>query len=193
MPPVTPSFIPKKNASFRPEVKKRTGFFFLLSIVIFASAGLMHTAAYFYKANLEKKLKIYQNSLRLEESDFEPATLVELSRADAKLRAARTLLDKHTTLQPLFKLLEENTLQSVRFKSFGFAISPDQKKIELKMTGDAKDYAGIALQSDAFGEIKEFKDAVFTDLNLSQSGRISFSFSATLDPALVSFIKNLNL
>ncbi len=193
MPPITPSFIPKKNPAIRPEVKKKTGFFFLLSIVIFASAAILHGAAYLYKASLGQKLKVLENSLRLEESAFEPATLVELSRADAKLRSARSLLDRHTTLQPLFKVLEENTLQSVRFKTFGFTISPDQKKIELKMTGDAKDYSGIALQSDAFGEVKEFKDVVFTDLNLLQSGRISFSFSASVDPSLVSFVKNLNL
>jgi len=193
MPPITPSFIPKKAPAPRLDLKKKTSFFFLLSVVIFASAAILHGAAYLYKISLEQKLKSYQNSLRLEESAFEPATLVELNRVDAKLRSAKSLLDKHITLLPLFRMIEEHTLQSVRFKSFGFNANSDQKKIELKMTGEAENYSGVALQSDAFGELKEFKDAVFSDLNLNQSGRISFTFSASIDPGLISYVKNLNL
>ena len=55
------------------------------------------------------------------------------------------------------------------------------------MTGEARGYAALALQSDIFNKSQYFKDSIFSNLKLNTKGDVIFSFRAVVDPSLVSY------
>ena len=160
--------------------------------MIFAFAVLIlalvaHTGVYFYKESLGEKIKLQSASFDKAQNEFDPSTLLKLVRTEKKMTVAKELIASHVSLSPLFDLLSESTLHSVRFKTFTYKVDHDRGKIALRMTGEALNYSSIALQSDSFGETKKFQDIVFSDLNLDSFGRVIFTFTASVDLALVSY------
>ncbi|MEK7187122.1 MAG: hypothetical protein AAB690_02395, partial [Patescibacteria group bacterium] len=88
-----------------------------------------------------------------------------------------------------FDFLESSTLKSVRFTDFSYGTSP--AGVELVMKGQARSYAAVALQSDLFTKSSHFKNPVFSDLGLDESGNIIFTFRAIVNPNLISYQKQI--
>ncbi len=189
----SPSFIPKKSLITAPSRKAHSsvGLFSLIGILTFVVSIIFYAGTFAYGKVLKQRIVSLTESLKRQEQAFDSDTLFLLTQTDGKLLATRDILRNHTTLIPLFDLLSEATLQTVRFKSFQFASNPELRRFELKMTGEARNYSAIALQSDAFVEKRKLKDIVFSDLNLDQNGRVVFNFSATVDPTLLSYEQSL--
>ena len=59
--------------------------------------------------------------------------------------------------------------------------------MEVVLRGWAKSFNEVALQSDSFAGEKFIQEPIFSDINLDESGNILFSFSAILDPSLISY------
>ncbi|MEK7192509.1 MAG: hypothetical protein AAB682_00010 [Patescibacteria group bacterium] len=190
--PKTATFIPRSFAATRMEpTREPVSLLFVLGIVTISLALITHGGAYLYKYYLEKNLVTLESSLEKARGAFDPNTLTELTRTEKRLRAASTLVNKHTTLRPLFALFDANTLRNVRFKSFTINQGSDKTMVNLKVSGEASSYAAIALQSDKFSETGKMSGLVFSDLNLSTFGNVIFSMQAKIDPSLVSYRNNL--
>ena len=157
----------------------------MLSGVVFLASIAFYAGEFGYKLYLTKQTESLKESINLAGDQFQSKTLAELTRTDGKLVALSDIIAKHTTLLPLFSALDSYTLETVRFTNFSFAHSGDRAPT-IELAGDAAGYASIALQSDSFSKSGSFKDIVFSDLNLDQNGRVTFSLTATVDPALLA-------
>lgn len=183
-----PSFIPKKSFTpVAPAPKSSLGILFVVSLIIFLASTAAYGAAFAYSSSIDQNIADQKATLARKRLNFDTETLDKLSKVDARLAAARDILSKHRTLAPLFELLDRYTLQSVRFRSFGFGGTNDSKPITIQMTGDADGYSSIALQSDSFSESGKLRNIVFSNLNLDATGRVIFSFSAELDQSVLSY------
>ncbi len=186
------SFIPKKPLSSvkqKPRSGSSAGLFFGISLIIFVISVGTGTFLYAYNVFLEKKVTNMNTSLERAKSAFEPSLIMELKRVNTRIGFAEKILDKHVAFSKFFKILEEDTLKSVRFKQFTYSID-NKGGVDIDISGEARDYSSIALQSDVFGDNKYIKNPIFSNLGLDSFGNITFNLTAGVDPSLVLY-KNM--
>ncbi len=184
------SFTPKKGPGTGP-VGSRTlprgiNFFAGIAIVVFSIMAGLSGFVFFYKAHLMNVISGMDVELAKAKKSFEPAFIEEASRLNMRISGAQELLNSHQAISPLFDILEKKTLESMRFQDFNFS-APDGKSATLTMTGQAKSFNSVALQSDVFGTEKAFKDPIFSNFNLNDEGDVIFNFQTSIDPALLRY------
>lgn len=191
------SFIPKK-----PIVKERVSnsqpvsilmvaSIFILFTVLIASGGL-----YFYKGILSKNIADMQNTLALAKNRFELSKISELQVLDKRLNAATEILSKHVAISPIFTILEKITMKTVRYTKFGYSFGNDKNvTVNIKMSGIARGYRDVALQSDLFTSNteanKNFINPIFSNLTLDASGNVLFELEFSVDPLFVNYKNTL--
>jgi hypothetical protein len=187
------SFIPKKPMIEERAVAARpVSIFLVISIFILFTVLLASGGLYFYKLTLEKSIIKMENDLNLAQNRFEPSKIVQLQTLDRRLNASSEILAKHITISPIFKILQDLTMKSVRYTRFSYAWSEDKTtKVTINLSGQAVGYRSIALQSDLFAENKQLIDPVFSNLTLDNSGNVLFELEFTVDPALVDYKQTL--
>ena len=57
----------------------------------------------------------------------------------------------------------------------------------VNMKGVAASYTSVALLSDSFNQEKGWRNVLFSDVTLTPAGTVTFSFSGSVDPSLVSY------
>lgn len=195
------SFIPKKALSALEPPRRRPGNIFLAAslLVLFASA-LVWGGSFFYRRLLDQEInqpcqEVAEGTRRcglkatvdLEEKNLDRATILDLQRLDVKLKVAGDVLSRHSTVLPLFRLLEELTLPTIRYTSFNFG----QKGVNL--AGTATAYEDIAVQMEVFGRDRgRIKSFLFSDFNLNAQGEVVFKLVMEFDSSLTSYAKNLS-
>lgn len=187
------SFIPKKLITSNVSSKEPKNFFsliatFLLIISILISAGL-----YVYKIYLTKQEETLSLSLETTRNSFEQDTIDELELFDKRTQSAKTILNNHLVLSPMFALLGEVTIPSIQYTSFTQTNSGQTFEVTIK--GVAQDYRSIALQADIFNSTKgsSFKNVLFSDLSKDKDNNIDFNLKFDVDPNLLSYEKNSSL
>ncbi|MDP3988745.1 MAG: hypothetical protein Q8P93_00710 [bacterium] len=186
------AFIPQ-GASVAPRPPRRTfGVFTAIGVLIFIASLVGLGASILYEKQLNEQIVQLDDLIRSSEDAFNRNSLEEIARVDQKISAAREILAKHTSLQLLFDLIDKHTLHTIRFTSFGFEKHPENGYI-LTLTGVGRDYASIALQSDAFVQTRRLKDVVFSNLRLTQEGTITFGMTATIDEKLLEYGLTLSI
>mgnify|MGYP001601291959 CR=1 FL=1 len=183
------SFIPKKPlAEERVQVKTRSfGLLSLISTIIFFATLVTAGGIYVYKSSLASQVTELSASLDRARSAFEPSLVETLQTLDKRFTASKEVLANHSTLSPVFTSLEDLTLKSVRFTKFTYEIPADTGVLTVKMTGSARSYTSIALQSDMLGRNKYFKDVVFSNLQLDAAGNVGFDLEFSIDPAFLNY------
>lgn len=183
------SFIPQK-----PIIKERVvsprpvGILLIASIFILLAVFLSLGGLYFYKSIIAKNIVNMENTLTLAKNRFEPSKIVELQVLDKRLRASNEILSKHIAITPIFKILENLTMKTVRFTKFNYDIVTDQDtSINIKMSGMAIGYRSVALQSDLFAENKNLINPVFSNLTLDNSGNVLFDLEFSVDPNFLNY------
>lgn len=193
MPPASDfqtSFIPKKPLAEErapaPATQKR-GLLSLIASIIFFATIAAAGGVYLYRTSLASQVADLSTSLDRARSAFEPSLVETLQTLDKRLTASKEVLANHVTISPIFASLEELTLKSVRFTKFTYAIPEDTKLLTVTMTGSARSYTSIALQSDMFGRNKYFQDVVFSNLQLDSAGNVGFDLEFTVDQSYVNY------
>lgn len=178
------TFIPKKPMVEEAPVQtaRRAGFGLLnlAATVIFLAALVAAVVVYFYKVTLERQVVLMGQQLQIARGSFEPSLITEMQRLDKRLNAAGTILKDHLTMSPFFVELEQNTLKQVQFTNFNYSFKDN--KIVVKMSGKAADYRTIALQNDLFSANKYFKNILFSNMTLDETGRVNFELNFNIDP-----------
>lgn len=185
------SFVPKKTIAEK-EPSRGGGTFSgianLLSLVIFIASILAAGGAYFYRSSMENKVEEYKASLERARAAFEPALITELQVLDKRMIAASEILSNHVAVSPIFELLGEITLPTVRYSDFSYEFNPENKNlVDVEITGEARGYNYIALQADLFGENKFIKNPIFSDFTLDQNGNVDFALTFSVDRSLVVY------
>lgn len=187
---VTTSFIPKESlVSERSTKSTRRNPLILVNLVAGAILVVSLVAAggtFLFKTYTEQSIASKRQSLDRQRAAFEPATIEELLRLDKRLTASQGLLKTHVALSLLFDDLESRTNLNVRFRNMKYEPGGTGRFI-VTMSGNAKSFNAVALQSDAFGKSTVLRDPIFSNLNLDQDGNVVFDFTAVVDPVRVSY------
>lgn len=181
------SFIPKKPMIEQKVVtaSKPAGFLLVISIIIFVAMIAVSAGAYFYKTTLSASVIQMQEDLVKARNRFEPTEITKLKNLDKRLDAANEVLSNHIAITPIFKALEVSTLKTIRYTSFSF--DANDKKIIVKVSGQAVGYRSVALQADVFSKNKNLIDPVFSNLSLNDKGNVLFDLTFSVDPNFVNY------
>ena len=186
------SFIPKKTGqtqtlSTGASVKgKRVNALMLIAGGIFVLTLIGAASVFVYERYLISSLSKQRDSLERARDAFEPRLIEELSRVDLRLSVAEELLQNHITVTPLFELLSDLTLKTVRFEEFEFTRSVDGL-VQVKMDGVAQSYRSIALQSELFGDNEYLQSPVFSEFKLDDFGNVAFSVTLSVSNELLLY------
>lgn len=150
----------------------------LLSIL--ASAGVFGYEYYLKGVKVAKaeELERAQKAVNID-------TVEGYIRLKNRLSTATTLLDQHIELSEFFDVLEQRTLQNVRFNSLTIAVD-DDRSAEIEMEGVARNFNALAAQSQEFATEKRIKRAIFSGIDVNENGTVSFSLNAIVDPRLIT-------
>lgn len=195
------SFIPKQNlAASEPPAAVHVrssgpsvgGIGTLISLIVFLGTLGFAGGIFLYESYLEASTKSKQEQLSRAREAFQPELIREMARLDQRLTSAENLLAEHVAPSMFFRFLEESTLQTVRFTQMTFAI-PDPLNAEFTLTGEAENFAAVALQSDVFGSSPNIRDAVVSGFGVVGNGKVSFTVTGKIDPRLLSYAQTVTI
>jgi len=182
------SFIPKKPIVRESAPRQSVGFLTLISIVIFFTMVIASGGLYFYKESLVNNITKMEEQLDIAKNRFEPTKISQLQILDRRLRASNKVLAGHIAISPIFKVLSEITMKTIRYTKFSYEIGTTSKdKILVKLTGQAIGYRSVALQSDLFTKNKNLIDPIFSNLALDDKGNVVFDLEFSVDPSFVDY------
>lgn len=182
------SFIPKKPIA-TVESRPKSGvinLFYLFALIVFIGVIILAGGIFAYQKLLINSVESKTESLNRAREAFEPALIREISRLDDRINAAREILNKHTAPSEFFELLELSTLKNIQFEDLSYRTESDGRT-SVQMRGKALSFGSVALQSDIFGKNKFISEPIFSDLDLDVKGNVIFSFSAFIEPELISY------
>src|SRR3989344_1353848 len=182
-PQMPTSFIPKRVMD-RPERPgaRPVGLLLIIAVLILVISLALWVGTYFYRGLLENQVKGLEASVEKERQALDQPTIVQFQRLNDKLKVARDLLDKHVSLVPVFKMLEELTLPTVGYTSFDF------KPKAIALSGLAASYEDVAIQAEIFGQDKKrIQSFVFSDLDLDAKGKVIFKLTIIPEDGLTSY------
>ncbi len=180
------SFIPKKT--YEGSGVGGTSIVTIVSVLLFLASIIGAAGSYFYNGQLTNIISNNQVKIKNAKDSFDLPTIETLIRLDQRIEASKQLLKSHVAVSPVFDFLEQKTVKSIRFDSLSFSFTP--QKATLIARGQAasiKAYKSIAYQSELIADNRLVRDQIFSDFNLDQSGAVSFTFSATVDPRLLLY------
>lgn len=181
------SFIPKKPVVSAVRTKGPSmSLFMLVSIFVFVVSLVCAGLVFAGKKYLSDQLAKDQESFRKAQEIFDPLTVDTLVKLDKRIESAKKILSRHIAILPIFDYLESKTLKNVRFKTMN-VLFLESGVAGLDMKGEAKNFSAVALQSDVFAESKELKSPIISDIDLSLTGGVTFSFKSEVDPNVVLY------
>lgn len=190
-PQVPASFIPKKplTADGRPR-GGGGGLLFILALLIFVVSLLAGGVSFLYEQYLKNSINAKSESLKRAEAAYDPGVIQDLIRLDGRISESRSLMERHIAPTALFTFLSGATLENVQFTSFDFSLQTDGSA-NITLDGVAGSFSSVALQSDNFGASRVLRNVVFSDIAVGEEGDVSFTVTATVDPALLLYSKTL--
>lgn len=141
-------------------------------------------STFLYEQYLKNASASKAAALRTAEEAINKDTVEEFIRLRDRLATTESLLDEHVALSQFFGILEDLTLESVRFSSLSLAVD-EERTASVELEGGARSFNALAAQSAAFAGEKRIKRAIFSEIAVTPSGSVSFTLSAILDPRLV--------
>jgi hypothetical protein len=129
-----------------------------------------------------------KQSLITAKNSFEPSKIAELQLLDKRLNASTEVLNNHIVVTPVFSELQNVTMHSVRFTKFSYDLgATSNANVNIQMSGIAVGYRSVALQSDIFGQDKNFINPVFSNLTLDDKGNVLFDLDFSVSPKFVNY------
>ncbi len=188
---VQTSFIPKRTLDTQARIERAdtVSIFTVLSTIIFFLAIVAGGGIFFWQQSLKAQVQEVEATLIKERESFSEDTIRDLTDLSNRLKSSEELLDNRLYSSKIFELLNQNTIQTVRFSKFSVDPSMvDKTKLKMTVSGQAKDYASVALQSDIFSKLTNtVLEYEFSNLTLDQAGNVLFDMSATLDKKAIAF------
>lgn len=184
LPPTVPtSFVPKQPVTTRKRASGNNPFL-ALSYLILGVAIVACFAVFGYRYYLQNVAKKKAEAVVAAQSQIDQATVTEFIRLRDRFTAANGILDKQVELSQFFRVLENLTLQTVRYDSLKVTVAND-RVATVELTGTAQSFNALAAQSAAFSTEKRIKRAIFSGITVKDN-RVSFKLTADLDPALLA-------
>lgn len=183
------TFIPKAPvtgvSAARAAQRAPLGLFFGITLVVFLLTVFAAAGSYAYRAYLTKEVATLNASLEREKAAFEPDTIRAYKRFSGRVNTADVLLARHIAPSIFFTVLQDITLQSVRFSKFSYSF--DSTDVQISLSGTASNYSSVAFQSDVFGKSPYVGNPIFSNLTLDKAGSVTFDVNARVDPKLLLY------
>jgi len=179
------SFMPKKPAveeRVRPE--RSIGLLTLVSIIVFFVSLLIAGGLYGYKIMLVKNVAGLKSDLDRAKAAFEPSVLNNIQKLEKKINASKEILSNHVLISPVFDILSQTTLKTVRYTKFSYV--PAQGKYNILLSGQARSYRSVASQADVLGKDKNISNPIFSNLKLDNLGNVNFDLSFSVDRSILT-------
>jgi hypothetical protein len=198
MEPGTPtSFIPKRPVTSEPVSVNRSssrtiGLFSLITFVVVVGTALSYAGVYLWEKQLVDQKKSLGDSIGQAQNEIGSDFLADMKRLNDRIGGVKSLIKTHVVITPIFEALQNSTLRSVQYKTFGYTLVSDtltkDQTVVVSLTGTAKNYSTIALQSDAFIKESLIKNPVFSGLSINdKTGRVDFKLVFDVDIKDLSF------
>ncbi len=201
------SFIPKKplptamnGLSPQPTKHAGTGSFFLgIAMILFVLSLASVAGVFAWKQILLKQRVGYQADLAAREKQFNTDLISQLKETNVKIDLAKKLIQSHLAVSQIFTLIGRITIENVRFLSMDLT-GPQKTGDDLKviLSGYGTSLSAVAFQSDVMSQLEQYglrkviKNPILSDPSLDSSGTVSFSFTASIDPASLSYESAVN-
>jgi hypothetical protein len=205
MEPGTPtSFIPKRPVASEPVVEhsshRSVGLLSLITIIIVLGTALSYGALYLYKGSLTSQKGTLDTSINDAQNEIGSEFVSDMKRLNDRIDGVKELIKNHVVVTPIFDALQSTTLRSVQYKTFGYTLVTDTltraQTVAVSITGTAKSYSTIALQSDAFSKNSLIKNPVFSNLSVNdRTNTVDFklAFDVSIDDlSFEKFVKSLD-
>lgn len=160
-------------------------FFMLIAAVIFIIAIVSAGGLYFYKRVLAAQNETKRADIEEAIKNFDDDLTKQLTLLRTRLDVANQLLSNHTAFTAFLNILQQNTVQTIRYTELRYAVAQDKTLITMK--GEASSYVAIAYQSDVLSANDSLKSVVVSDLALNEGGTISFNVKSEIDPKAISY------
>ena len=183
------SFIPKKPIIESRSAGSSISLFLLLSIIVFIVTMAAASGVWLWRESLIKQVDKDIEDLAAAKKTYVDSTIDDLIRLDNRIEVSKVLLQNHLAVSPVFTFLENNVLKFVRLKSMRFSYAGSEK-IKIDLSGTAGSYGVLSKQSDAFGDLRLkslISQPVISDFSPLADGGVSFNFSASIYPKLVTY------
>lgn len=200
------SFIPKGGAQYSGPTASRkrhsNSLLMTTAVVIAAIAVLAAGGVFFYTQYLESNLSDKKQQLAQAQAAFDPEIIDELEQLDMRINAAEDILNDHTVITPVLTVVESITLESVQLISLA-VMSPDvvaqeekrdeagPRRVEVSLVGVARDYAAVALQSQALAENESIQNPILSNFTLNDQGDVEFAIEFSLSPEYMDYESTL--
>lgn len=194
MPELRTTLIPKKPASETTRIDptpKMVSIMILIAAIIFVVSLAAAGGLYFYRALILKNIDELSQSITRAEEIISPALVARLNEYDRRSTIVKTLLDSHVVLSPIFDLLGDLAISSVRFSQFDYDVGRDGDA-KMTLAGEARSYASLAAQSDLLGKNEHINDPIFSNFELNPLGNVTFNFSAGISKSLQLYRNTLS-
>ena len=104
---------------------------------------------------------------------------VENYRALAeRLKAAKTLMNRHKVSSKLFLMLNDKTLHNIGYSGFKIEDKLDDQNAEISITGQAASFNALTVQTDVFRRNPILTNITFESIALDEDGNITFEILA---------------
>lgn len=185
-PTIPTSFVPKQPVQSTPRFRSSGGntFLFIASILlgisVLGSLGVFAYEQYLMGIRDTKKAEVESVQKNIDSTAVE-----DFIKTRDRFKSAMTLLDSHVVSSQFFDLLEDMTLQNVRFNSLSLKLEDDHTA-KISMEGVARTFNALAAQSSEFAKEDRLKRAIFSDITVDLKDQVTFSFSAELSNELLT-------
>ena len=186
------SFIPKKEMKKKQVRRSGSGVnvFFLISLIIFLSTVIGAAGMYFWKIGLEKSIKSETEKFRQLEEHYGIETFRQLIHLDRRITVGNNLLNKHYSIEPIFRFLEKNTIPDIVYTDMD--LKEVDNNIEVSFKGNANEFADIVRQKDIYTLNPNIKEFMFINITRSKENKSAiFDMSFKVDKKYLSTKKLL--
>lgn len=163
--------------------KKKAGIFGVVAFSIFITIIVVTIGMFVYKRILKSEISNLKSELAEKQATIDQKSIKEMLSFNRKLKAVKSLVDKHKIVSSVFSTISSSTVSTVQFTDFGYRYNTDND-IEVSMHGKAVDYASVALQEDVLVKTKSIKSVSFSNLGLSDKGTVSFGLVVVISPEI---------
>jgi hypothetical protein len=201
-PIVSTSFIPKRpvsteSVSSSSAHRGSIGLLSVITIVIILGTGVAFAGVYLYQQTLLSQQAKLQQAITTAQNGLGSSFVSDMKRLSLRINGVNTLINNHVVVSPIFAALQATTLQTVQYKTFTYQFITDPgtnaQMVQVQITGTAKDYNTLALQSDAFAQSSLITNPVFSNLTVEdKSTLVDFKLSFTVVPSSLSYEAFIN-
>ena len=198
------SFIPKKPASSTIGAfstssaprKSTASIFMTIATVLFILSIAGAAGTYGYKQYLTNAQTAYKDQLAARENQFNINLIETLKAENVKIDIARQVLNNHVALSQVFDMISRLTIENVRFMNLDVTVpTTGTDGVKIALQGYGTSFSAVAFQSDVLNQLDQYnlrkvvKNPIISNPTQGNNNTVTFGFSATVDPASLSYEK----